>query len=250
MPSLPFFGVPPLGSPATPAGYDVVFSYGGALAGSEPSHHYFATKQEAEQFAADYRKGVYSLADGTLTKIDIRAIAGETKPTADRLRDAAADLAGKHKETYQRDDNGTKCNFFVRDFAKNATGVPIPELTGVKANEMFDKMKASRNWQPQQFQEDSAAAFKTAQEAANQGKLVVVAYKNPKGHGHVAVVVPNDNGLVKSGTWKLSVPYIAQAGETVFSKGKLSMGFSPARKKGMEIFIWDPKSSGPENPLP
>nr|ALS91877.1 MetaGeneMark_Unknown Function [uncultured bacterium] len=46
----------------------------------------------------------------------------------------------------------------------------------------------------------------------------------------------------------MAVPYIAQAGDKVFSKDKLSMGFSPTLKKDMEIFIWDPKSSEPEIP--
>jgi hypothetical protein len=51
--------------------YDVVFdNKWGSV-----THHEFATKQEAEKFAAEYRKSVYSLEDGTLKKIEIKSLA-------------------------------------------------------------------------------------------------------------------------------------------------------------------------------
>jgi hypothetical protein len=49
-------------------GYDVVFTY---KSGGEPGHHTFANKKDAEAFAAEYRKGVWSIADGTLTSITV-----------------------------------------------------------------------------------------------------------------------------------------------------------------------------------
>jgi hypothetical protein len=46
----------------------VVFTYKGT---GDASHHWFDTKPEADAFASDFRKGVYSLEDGTITSIKI-----------------------------------------------------------------------------------------------------------------------------------------------------------------------------------
>jgi hypothetical protein len=79
-----------------------------------------------------------------------------------------------------------------------------------------------------------AQAFETAQELANRGEFVVVAWKNPRAeaHGHVAIVAPspdNDPALERSGDWaNLRVPYIAQAGHQVFALKPLGFGFRSA----------------------
>jgi hypothetical protein len=57
-----------------------------------------------------------------------------------------------------------------------------------------------------------------AQEAANQGKLAVVMWKNTgSGHGHVAVVRPGS--VTNAG------PAIAQAGRHNFNEGHVQNGF-------------------------
>ena len=99
------------------------------------------------------------------------------------------------------------------------------------------------------FSNNPAAAFQNAQDLANTGKLVVVAWRNPDSTSHVpghsAVVVPSrqaDGGLfdAKKGKWEMKVPYIAHAGETVSDYMPLSEGFSSDQKTGMEIFVLSP----------
>jgi hypothetical protein len=104
MPSLPFVDPGPLrlSSGTTPSstalassdskGYDVIFTY---KAGGPPGHHVFSTLKEAQDFAKEYSKGVYSTADGTLTSIKIvnlgntggdkTATAGSGKSTGGKL---------------------------------------------------------------------------------------------------------------------------------------------------------------------
>jgi hypothetical protein len=55
----------------------VVFYYNQGPAWEKPTHHIFKTKEAAEEWANGYRKGVYSLEDGTLSKIDIRPVGAE-----------------------------------------------------------------------------------------------------------------------------------------------------------------------------
>lgn len=65
-----------------------------------------------------------------------------------------------------------------------------------------------------------------AQEAANWGNLVVAAYKNDAGHGHVCVVVP---GLLEpSSTWGSLAPKVMNIGKDVFMGKKASFAFGKA----------------------
>jgi GH24 family phage-related lysozyme (muramidase) len=58
------------GSTAADGSFDVVFyNKWGSI-----THHLFSTRAEADQFANEYRHGVYSTADGTLTKIEINGV--------------------------------------------------------------------------------------------------------------------------------------------------------------------------------
>ena len=85
------------------------------------------------------------------------------------------------------------------------------------------------------------AAFKNAQDLANDGKLVIVAWKNPHptdtDSGHVAVVVPprqEDGGLFDATKlkWKMKVPFIAQAGEKVSDYMPLSVRLRTSEEGG------------------
>ena len=87
-------------------------------------------------------------------------------------------------------------------------------------------------------------ALAAAQERANRGNLVVVAWDNPRaeGHGHIAVVTPSPEGgptLRPSGDWGLMrLPYIAQAGTTVFAEQPLSSGFRSVETiEGLGVFV-------------
>ena len=68
----------------------------------------------------------------------------------------------------------------------------------------------------------------TAQQMANEGRLVVAVCKNPDPtkHGHIAIVRPSDRGtaeIVKDG------PQVIQAGGTNYNSATLKQGFSHHR---------------------
>jgi hypothetical protein len=134
---------------------------------------------------------------------------------------------------------------FVWDFAEELMGREVLELRDLKAA----ATSPDSRWRSLSFSNDPAAAFQNAQDLANTGKLVVVAWMSPDSTSHVprhsAVVVPSrqtDCGLfdAKKGKWGLKVPYIAQAGETVSDYMPLSDGFSPDKKAGMELYVLSP----------
>jgi hypothetical protein len=169
--------------------------------------------------------------------------------TGEMLARTAKSLAADLK--YLPDGKATRCSEFVRDFARKLLGKDVPELEK-RAADQFDAMKDSERWRALKFQDHPGAVFREAQALANQGSLVVVAWKNPHptptDSGHVAVVVPfegKDKDLHPSSTWEMKVPYIAQAGsklsrrdnQAVFSYLPLSEGFGADKKDEMEIFV-------------
>ena len=169
------------------------------------------------------------------------------------LERIAKKLGVERKARYQPDDKKTHCSEFVRNYAKELLGRNLPELEG-HAGDQSDRLKAAAaspdsKWRSLSFSDDPAVAFKNAQDLANEGKLVIVACKNPHPtgteSGHVAVVVPSrqkDGGLFDATErkWKMKVPYIAQAGDTVHDYMPLSDGFGPAKKAAIEIYVLSP----------
>jgi hypothetical protein len=165
----------------------------------------------------------------------------------------ARKLAVKDLARYKPAGKTTRCSEFVRDFARELLARDMPELRG-KAGDQFDQLKAAAastnsKWRSLSFPDDTATAFQNAQDLANEGKLVVIAWKNPHptgtDSGHIAVVAPSrheDGGLFDATErkWQMKVPYIAQAGETVSDSMPLSDGFGPAKKSGMEIYVLTP----------
>jgi hypothetical protein len=162
-------------------------------------------------------------------------------------------LGVNEKSRYEAVGKKTHCSEFVRDFAKELLGRAIPELDG-QAGKQADQLKAAAaspdsKWRSLSFSDDPAVAFKNAQDLANDGKLVIVVWKNPHptgtDSGHVAVVVPSrqKDGELFDATerkWKMKVPYIAQAGDTIHDYTPLGEGFGPAKKAAMEIFVLSP----------
>jgi len=132
---------------------------------------------------------------------------------------------------YQASGNTTHCNEFLCDLVEDIIGGPCKALRNTDqsaaafANDQCDQLKASADnatgWQAMAFAADPKAVFKAAQESANNGYLVVVAYKNPDAgsHGHVALVVPAAPPMFVSGTWGMGVPKIAQAGPSITVPG-------------------------------
>jgi hypothetical protein len=188
-------------------------------------------------------------------KVDIRV---ERRTYTETVSgDGLANLLKNHgvrdRRRYLPSGKTTHCSEFVRDFARELLGRDLPELGG-KAGDQYDRLKAAvgspaSKWRSLSFPDDPTAAFRNAQELANEGKLVVIAWKNPRptktDSGHVAVVSPSrqdDGGLFDATErkWKMKVPYIAQAGEVVSDYMPLSDGFGPSKKSGMEIFVLTP----------
>ena len=177
--------------------------------------------------------------DGEKSKVLIR----------ENLTKTAKALATDPK--YQPAGGTTRCSEFVRDFARTLLGRDVPELQG-RASDQFDWMAESSQWKSLKFEDKPQGAFREAQTLADQGNLVVVAWKNPHptatNSGHVAIVVPlqgNDTDLHPSTGWDMKVPYIAQASakltrrndRAVFSYLPLSEGFGADKKDGLEIYV-------------
>lgn len=168
-----------------------------------------------------------------LASLTVYARAGDPKA----LTAIAEKLAAEAK--YQPQGGVTFCNSFVRDFGTKFLGATPSELEGT-ANEIHDKIAAAKGWKAYPLKADLKKAFEEAQKAANAGSFVIVSYKNPAGHGHIAVVVPSKEpggGMVDSGKWMTKVPFIAQAGKSVFDYKALSFGFTVELKNEITIFV-------------
>jgi hypothetical protein len=173
--------------------------------------------------------------------------------SGDSVGRIARKLGVDERARYEATGKTTHCSEFVRDFAKELLGRSTPELDG-KAGEQSDKLRRAAaslesKWRSLSFLDDPTAAFQNAQDLANEGKLVVVTWKNPHptetDSGHVAVVAPSrrENGVLYDATnlkWKMKVPFIAQAGDKVSDYMPLGDGFGPARKAGMELYVLSP----------
>jgi hypothetical protein len=99
----------------------------------------------------------------------------------------------------------TWCNVFAQDVAE-AMGAPLPRH--MRANELLPWLAGSPEWK--------AANAVDAMQAADRGELALGCWQNPKGPGHVAVLVPS---LGDQGVW------LAQAGASNFTRGTLAQGF-------------------------
>jgi RHS repeat-associated protein len=135
-------------------------------------------------------------------------------------------------ETVKDSDNGStpaKCNIGVNCAFTEITG--SNELSGKKANEMYDQMSGSSNFTPIEPSD--------AQSAANDGEVVIAAWKNPSGSsGHVALVVP---GVAdQSGTWNGApassiggIPKVMDTGVgTRTTSQSVNYSFGNAEKRG------------------
>jgi hypothetical protein len=219
----------------------------------------YDTRQEAQarvdEIKKDERLDRLKVKGRQNKKVGIREIKVSFHETISRgsLEKFAKKLGIEQKALYTQEGKYTRCSQFVEAFATELRGRILPELKG-PARRQLDSLKAAAaspdsKWRSLSFSDDPAAAFQNAQDLANTGKLVIVAWKSPDPArydlGHSAVVVPSrqeDGGLFDATKrqWGMKVPYIAQAGETVADYMPLSDGFSPEKKAGMEIFVLSP----------
>ena len=115
-------------------------------------------------------------------------------PTAYNSADAvnsliAAEHLARTNPSWQPDANGTYCNFGLQQVAARV-GAPMEPITSsdgnpYMANQIAQNLASSTDY--------VAVTPEQAQALADQGDLVIAAWDNPNGHGHVAAVYP-DNG--------------------------------------------------------
>jgi len=129
---------------------------------------------------------------------------------------------------YLPGDGNTYCNIFAWDVSR-AMGAEIPHWVDDAGNVAVPgapqaheiNINGGVNWMRSQGVTQfgwHSSTPEQAQNAANQGKLAVVMWKNTgSGHGHVAVVRP--------GTLTAGGPEIAQAGRHNFNDGHVVNGF-------------------------
>jgi RHS repeat-associated protein len=136
------------------------------------------------------------------------------------------------KSVKDSDDGSTpaKCNIGVNCAFTEITG--SDELSGKRANEMYDQMSGSENF--------TAIEPSEVQEEANSGELVIAAWKNPSGSsGHVALVVPGE--AAKRGTWEGKpasaiggIPMVMDTGYNTRTESQ-SVNYSFGKKKQADV---------------
>lgn len=116
-------------------------------------------------------------------------------------------------------DGATDCNRFVNEVCER---FGYNKFNGLLANEMYDKLMTNGDW--------IEVLGEAAQYHANQGAVVIAAYKNIMGrHGHVCLVRP---GVPEpSASWEITepkVPKVANVGtpENCRIDRKASFAFS------------------------
>jgi len=134
--------------------------------------------------------------------------------------------------------NQTRCNIFVRDFMSHVFDGNAPSEFSGTANTVFAKLNTSTDWEAHAIEEST---LEMAQQAANAGQLAVIGYKNNSSSGHLAVVVPSklDNGAMGySRKWGMPMPFIAQAGTSIFEYKGMNWGFAANKRARMKVFIY------------
>lgn len=168
-------------------------------------------------------------------------------PGGDEVRQKLAALVDARRSEFApyTDANGktrTRCNLFVAMAAREVYG--CEDFADMQANQIHDflagRPRDDAHWEvalrSPYDDEVLSQAFERCAKEADQGKLVVVAWKNVDGeHGHVALVHPG--ATVQSGKWKMKVPKIAQAGTTVFTDQSLAEGFGPDKKAALLLAV-------------
>jgi hypothetical protein len=183
-----------------------------------------------------------------------------TNPPASKISTTLKSMVASKQ--YDPDENGTKCNLFVNDFAKTVynydgfeTKKPDGTTQPLLANGILKKMQDEAIWKniyddpkwdvsKQPFLQ---AAFKKSAQYAADGDLVIVGFKTggpDEPNAHVAIIQkgPLELGSItwsNAGIAGIEFPRIAQAGKEVFANKKLTFGFTPndLKKYGLAIYV-------------
>lgn len=107
----------------------------------------------------------------------------------------------------------TYCNEAVNYVAER---MGYKKFRGLFANEIYDALQTNGDWHD--------VTPEASQYHANSGALVVAAWKNPEGHGHVCIVCPGVGEM--SETWGYVAPKVLNIGQTNFIGKKCSWAFS------------------------
>ena len=144
----------------------------------------------------------------------------------------AAEGAVKHvKDTYDKNGScGAQCNRGVNHVFTTLTG--SNELKGLKANEIYDKLPNSDNFEEVEFTE--------VLDLANKGEVIIGAWKAKSGSGHVVMAVPGSKG---SGTWDYEksskIPQVMDTGSGMrSSKQGANNSYGKAKQGVVLLFIW------------
>jgi hypothetical protein len=199
----------------------------------------------AVALAQDKKKsgGKKKPATGKIVAIDSLDMAGypklaETSKPDERSRERLEAVLAQFKvatnKRYLPRNGATFCNIYARDVCR-AMNVQLPWML---ANNLHD-------WLPSKAGKAAgwvAVSADEAQKAANDGRPVVVSFKNPgkiktKGkdgkvterpaHGHIAVVRPSDQP---------GGPFVSQAGSKNADNIAVSKVFSAARMKSIKYY--------------
>lgn len=141
----------------------------------------------------------------------------ESNRSRERLEAVVWQFADELKGTWAPHDitgdgkHETFCNWFLAAVTA-CLGCPVPKIL---ANKQFEWLSMPPGQKAGWYEVDAG----TGQRLANKGQPVVAAWCNPNlsKSGHVALLVPQPKG--ESGVW------IAQAGKTCFTQGRLEQGF-------------------------
>jgi hypothetical protein len=169
------------------------------------------------------------------------------------IREAIAYV--ENNSTY-KDKNGdpiTACNISIQYIFKKIT--KSTALEGMLANRMYEYLEeVSSPTGAGSFKRidiNNEHDFKTIQELANQGNIIIGAWKDMSGKpGHVVMVVPGRD--MKNGNWKigneiqsLDLPFVMDTGSGARKNGtqirKLSLSLTKNMHTSVKFFMYTPR---------
>jgi hypothetical protein len=195
--------------------------------------NYFSSLKSYDQKKADLKEG------GQQLKTGIADLPLYSKTLDEKVKDKFTQVNMK-VDDYKAVGDTTKCNIYLVDYAKNVLKGPLPpqlvDKSGAArlANDMYDQLNTAAStdgsgWKSLSLGsnlKNPAGVFREAQELANQGKFVIIAYQTGN-HGHVGVVVPSEKMARAGSSWdQIGVPYVTQAGSAKDKHGGKSV-FNP-----------------------
>lgn len=146
--------------------------------------------------------------------------------TSGRRRTVTQIKAAARKAVKSIPGNDAQCNNGVKAAFKELFKT-LPNGMDCRANQMVDYWRNSSDWM--------RITMSQAHTLANQGYFVVAGWKNPKGHGHVVVIVPG--ATTKSG-WG-NVPKAMDTGSGKrYESQPLSKSFGYDKQAGVEFYCY------------